>query len=226
MNKMENKIGLCKCGCGNKTSIITHTCKKKGFVIGEYRDFISGHHTRGVPKSIIQKSKMAKTRREWYLKNPEKAKQKGENTQMTKILEGTHSGKNNINYGSGKFIGTPYSGVSWNKGKTKETNQMLKLISEMNTNEKNPMWKGDNVGKGSQLHQWIRRHKPEVEFCEKCNKAKPYDVANISGQYKRDINDFNWLCRRCHMLSDGRMKNLNYKKEDNKNGKSNIKNNN
>ena len=59
------------------------------------------------------------------------------------------------------------------------------------------------------LHRWIRKNKPKTEYCEKCNKVEPCEVANISGEYKKDINDFEWLCRRCHMLSDGRMNNLN-----------------
>ena len=72
-------------------------------------------------------------------------------------------------------------------------------------NEKNNQWKGDKVGYIA-LHAWIRRHKPKSELCEDCKKNKPYDLSNVSGEYKRDINDFKWLCRKCHMKSDGRFK--------------------
>jgi len=72
----------------------------------------------------------------------------------------------------------------------------------------NPNWKGDNIKCMNALHTWIRRHKPKPVFCEECHKNQPYDVANISGQYLRDVNDYRWLCRKCHMLSDGRMNNL------------------
>ncbi len=82
-----------------------------------------------------------------------------------------------------------------------------KKHSESKKGEKNPMWKGDKVGYGS-LHDWIRDHKPKPDLCENCKKDKPYDLANISGEYKRDVNDFEWLCRRCHMKKDGRFKNL------------------
>ena len=68
----------------------------------------------------------------------------------------------------------------------------------------NPNWKGDNVGYLS-LHQWVQRRKPKPAFCEKCNLVKPYDLANISGEYKRDVNDYEWICRKCHMVSDGRL---------------------
>lgn len=65
----------------------------------------------------------------------------------------------------------------------------------------NGRWKGDDVGYFA-LHSWIRKNKPKPEFCVKCNKNKPKDLANISGKYKRDINDFEWLCRKCHYSKD------------------------
>ena len=65
----------------------------------------------------------------------------------------------------------------------------------------------------SSLHRWIRKNKQKPTFCEKCLTNKPMDVANISQEYKRDINDFEWLCRRCHMKSDGRMNNLHRNKK-------------
>ncbi len=85
--------------------------------------------------------------------------------------------------------------------------ERAKRISLGKINEKNPMWKGDNVGY-IPLHNWVRRRKPKPKLCEECEKNKPYDLANISGEYKRDINDFEWICRSCHMKKDGRMDNL------------------
>ena len=80
-------------------------------------------------------------------------------------------------------------------------------VSLSKMGEKNPVWKGDKVSYSS-LHEWIQNHKPKLEFCENCNKNKPFDLANISGEYKRDVNDFKWLCRSCHMKEDGRLNNL------------------
>ena len=74
-----------------------------------------------------------------------------------------------------------------------------------NQNEKNPMWKGDNVGMRA-LHNWVKRHKPKPDLCVDCKKAPIKELANISQQYKRDVNDYEWLCRKCHMEKDGRMK--------------------
>ncbi len=75
------------------------------------------------------------------------------------------------------------------------------------TGDKNPMWEGDNVGYFP-LHNWVRRHKLKPKFCERCGKNKPYDLANISQKYKRNVNDFEWICRSCHMKKDGRTDNL------------------
>jgi hypothetical protein len=80
-------------------------------------------------------------------------------------------------------------------------------ISESRLGEKHPLWKGDKVSR-VQLHQWVRRHKPKPELCEDCGKNPPYDLANISQEYKRDLNDFEWICRSCHMKKDGRLKEL------------------
>lgn len=76
-----------------------------------------------------------------------------------------------------------------------------------NTGKNNTNWKGDNVSYRA-LHGYIQRHKKKPEFCECCKKNKPSDLANISGEYKRDINDFEWLCRDCHMQKDNRKEEL------------------
>jgi hypothetical protein len=68
--------------------------------------------------------------------------------------------------------------------------------------ETNPNWKGDDVGYAA-LHEWIGNRKPKPELCEICRKKPPRDLANISGEYKRDIDDYHWLCRSCHMKKDG-----------------------
>jgi len=74
-------------------------------------------------------------------------------------------------------------------------------------NENNYNWKGDDAGY-SAIHQWVRANKPQPEHCESCNNQSPIDLANISGEYKRDINDFEYLCRKCHMTKDGRLREL------------------
>lgn len=80
-------------------------------------------------------------------------------------------------------------------------------LSKSKTGSKNPQWKGDKVGYGC-LHKWVKRHLQKPELCQDCSYAKAYDLANISQEYKRDLNDWEWLCRRCHMIKDGRIDNL------------------
>ena len=70
--------------------------------------------------------------------------------------------------------------------------------------ERHPQWKGDGVSyKG--LHSWVRKHLVKPGLCQDCGRVAPYDLANISQQYKRDLSDWEWLCRRCHMEKDGRL---------------------
>lgn len=73
----------------------------------------------------------------------------------------------------------------------------------INLGEKNGQWKGDNVGYGS-IHDYIRYHLPKPDRCQICGENKKLDLANISQEYKRDLSDWEWICRKCHMQKDGR----------------------
>lgn len=77
--------------------------------------------------------------------------------------------------------------------------------------EKNPAWKGDNAGYIA-LHIWIKAKLGKPIKCTnpKCvypkktlaNKIliapKMFVWANISGEYKRDLNDYRQLCQSCN----------------------------
>lgn len=78
-------------------------------------------------------------------------------------------------------------------------------ISKLGKN--NPQWKGDKVGYLG-LHLWVKRYLTKPKFCDNCKIVPPLDLANISQEYRRDLNDWEWLCRKCHMKKDGRIKNL------------------
>jgi hypothetical protein len=69
--------------------------------------------------------------------------------------------------------------------------------------ETSPLWKGDRVGYGG-IHAWIVSVKGKPMSCEDCltTAAKAYHWANISGEYKRDANDWKRLCARCHHRFD------------------------
>jgi len=79
-------------------------------------------------------------------------------------------------------------------------------ISEANKGPNSPSWTGDKVSY-SGLHKWIVKYYGKADHCEICGteKAKAYDWSNISGEYKRDRKDWEMLCRRCHMIKDGRI---------------------
>ena len=77
-------------------------------------------------------------------------------------------------------------------------------LGQFKSGKQHPRWKGNKVGLNS-LHEWIKKRKSKSNLCEKCNERPTFDLANISGKYKRDVNDYEWLCRRCHMMSDGRL---------------------
>jgi hypothetical protein len=70
-------------------------------------------------------------------------------------------------------------------------------------------WKGDNVVY-SALHAWVRRHisKPIDDMCQVCLKVRWFDLANITGIYNRDFENWQLQCRGCHARSDGREKNI------------------
>ena len=86
------------------------------------------------------------------------------------------------------------------------------------SNDKNGMWKGDKVSYNG-VHAWVRKYKPKPEVCEICGIKEPKQIANISGEYKRDINDYQWLCTKCHVIKDGTINNLKpYNKIHNKGG--------
>lgn len=89
------------------------------------------------------------------------------------------------------------------KFSSKMLNKMSKEKKGNNTGRENHNWKGNDVSY-TNLHTWVRRHKPKPEVCERCGKKQDYlEASNISGEYKRDINDYEYLCVKCHKAKDG-----------------------
>ena len=83
--------------------------------------------------------------------------------------------------------------------------QRLELV-KTRLGKNNPNWKGDRVGL-SALHGYMKVRLTKPGSCDNCNNSKPLDLAN-KGVYNREPSNWNWLCRRCHMQSDGRLNNL------------------
>lgn len=78
--------------------------------------------------------------------------------------------------------------VPWNKG----------LPEHLQTN-----WRGNRVGYWG-IHSWIEKQLGTPRRCEKCGttSAKKYDWSNKSGNYKRNISDWQRLCVTCHFYYD------------------------
>lgn len=72
-----------------------------------------------------------------------------------------------------------------------------------------PSWKGDNVGYFG-FHAHIKKHNKKSKFCQKCfTYTSKLNLCNIRNHnYTRNIEDYKWLCYRCHMIIDKRYKNL------------------
>lgn len=75
--------------------------------------------------------------------------------------------------------------------------------------ESNGQWRGDDVSYHA-LHMWVYKNKQRLGTCEKCGaQPEPYagmevgtDFANVSGEYRRDVDDWIELCRPCHSEFD------------------------
>jgi len=67
--------------------------------------------------------------------------------------------------------------------------------------ERNSHWKGDKVGY-SGVHKWVYAQKGKALICVDCGSSKNIWWANISGKYKRKLNDWKSLCIPCHSAFD------------------------
>ena len=93
------------------------------------------------------------------------------------------------------------------KGK-KHKPETIKKISESRMGSDNPAWRGDKASYAS-IHRFVRKRKSIPNKCEICNKENEWlDLANITGIYTRNLEDYKYMCRSCHMKSDGRLERL------------------
>lgn len=106
-----------------------------------------------------------------------------------------------------------YRKTSPNKGNFKKGHQTVyteatrKKIALSKIGSLNVNWKGNEVGYDA-LHAWVKRRLNKPDYCCFCHQKRKLDLANISQEYKRDLSDWEWLCRKCHMTKDGRLEKL------------------
>ena len=82
---------------------------------------------------------------------------------------------------------------------------LLKNVGAMNKckrGEDNPNWKGDKVGYTA-LHEFVAKRIQKPELCVRCN-SRPVKDLSCNGEYNRDLTNWEWLCRSCHLKKDGR----------------------
>ncbi|MBQ2349666.1 MAG: hypothetical protein II393_00075 [Cytophagales bacterium] len=89
---------------------------------------------------------------------------------------------------------------------SKTSSEISKRVSQSligKFGEKSRRWKGEEAGYVAK-HSWIIKHYGKANHCEKCHKenCSRYEWANISGKYKRDVNDYMQLCPSCHRKMD------------------------
>ena len=81
-------------------------------------------------------------------------------------------------------------------------------------NEGNPNWNPDSKDYDT-IHAWANRKLKKPEKCPECGKKSNLDLCHKDHSkgrsediYNRDLNEWVFLCRSCHMKADGRMNNL------------------
>ncbi len=96
--------------------------------------------------------------------------------------------------------GLTYDITQENKGWIKE-GQRLSPETEFKKGELPWNFKGDQVGYDA-LHDWVKRYKGKAEICEDCESTDNVQWANISWEYKRELDDWSAKCYHCHRKYD------------------------
>lgn len=60
---------------------------------------------------------------------------------------------------------------------------------------------GDDVGYAA-LHEWVKKKLEKPGRCEHCLQPNNLELANRSHLYLRELDDWLWLCRKCHVGYD------------------------
>ena len=93
------------------------------------------------------------------------------------------------------------------KNQRKLSAQGNSCLTACRSSHPEPLYFGGNT----MVHKcsvWVKNRIKKEKRCSVCGATKNIDLANISGEYKRDINDYEWLCRKCHVKKDGRYEKL------------------
>lgn len=115
-----------------------------------------------------------------------------------KILSKKNSGKNN------PFYNKKHTKKTINKLKNKKISEKQKIIIRLaNTGKNSHAWKGENAGNRA-IHQWVERQKGKAKehICVICKKEQACQWSNKNHKYKRNLDDWQTVCRKCHEKYD------------------------
>jgi hypothetical protein len=87
---------------------------------------------------------------------------------------------------------------------------LLNPISKPMFGSDNPAWKEDDIGYFGK-HKRMKNILPKPNLCMECTKFPAKELSNISGEYRLDVTDWQWLCYSCHRRYDGSY--LDYKRD-------------
>ena len=108
---------------------------------------------------------------------------------------------------SHKGIPSPLKGKKgiWKHTEEWKASARERMIERNLTENRSYTWKGDDV-KYMGVHQWVRKWKGQPLVCEKCGKemksTRYIDWANKDHKYRRILDDYIRLCRKCHREYD------------------------
>lgn len=108
-----------------------------------------------------------------------------------------------------KFVKTPNnSRKTWVKRKfcSSSCNASFYKLGKSNKGkfgEDNNAWKGDNILKNS-IHSWVARTWGSLKKCDICGteSSKKFEWSNKFHTYKRNRDDWQRLCKKCHIQYD------------------------
>lgn len=97
-----------------------------------------------------------------------------------------------------KNLGTRMLGKKWSRSHREK-------FIKSNSGSKHWGWKGKKISYIA-LHRWVERHRGKPQKCELCPESgygyKKYDWASKSRLYKRELDDYIRLCKKCHRKYD------------------------
>lgn len=70
--------------------------------------------------------------------------------------------------------------------------------------ERRKEWADKRITQYHSIHYWVKKRLPKTEACSWCgNQSLRIELANLSGDYKKEVSDFVWICVSCHKKYDG-----------------------